>query len=308
MPNSSGRARGILWVPFTAMAFRFFEPATAPRPGPPGRAAVVAEQPREEHPRLAGRADGEDVHARLADLGLDQDLGFVGIPPPHGRGLPDLQPVIVQPQVDRPVGLAGDPQAVVAAEAQLGAPEPAAVRLGPQARGGGFAVDGEAPHRRADGARQRPVHEEQGRGRAEGIQVFGQERVEQAGRQGRAAQESPFPFRRDGHLAGLAGGQVDFEDGLHGRLEDLAGDFAGAADEIQHGRDVAHHHGHAAVDLQLAGHHGAHGVELARQDLDDVVVVGGQDEGGFEVTQARQDGHLAAGAVPQVEVIDTAFR
>ena len=61
----------------------------------------------------------------VADLLADDLLRLEGILAPEVGGIPDLDLVVVDPEVDGLLGLALDDQAVVAGELQLGTPVPA---------------------------------------------------------------------------------------------------------------------------------------------------------------------------------------
>ena len=79
----------------------------------------------EEDPVLAGQTDGGDRGVRLAQL-LADDLGALEGAQTHEMlRVPQLDLVVVDPQVDRLGGLAAEDHLVVAGVLQLGAEEPA---------------------------------------------------------------------------------------------------------------------------------------------------------------------------------------
>lgn len=72
---------------------------------------------------LSRRADACDADFLfVAQLAFDQSCGFAGILAPHVGGIADFGLVVVDPQIDRPVGPAGDDDAVIARAPQRGGP------------------------------------------------------------------------------------------------------------------------------------------------------------------------------------------
>ena len=81
----------------------------------------------------------------------------------------------------------------------------------------------------------------------------------------------------DGLAAPLPMAEVD------ANLDKLVRVLLGAAHKIQHSRNAAHHHRHIALYMQLAGHHGLHGMPIPFEDFYKIRIWRAERKGGVHL-------------------------
>jgi hypothetical protein len=107
-------------------------------PGPAVEVLELVHEGREAHPALAGDAALEDPHALVAQLRLDAVLDFARELAPVGRGIAELDRVVLDEDIDGRGRLAADDDAVPAGRAQLRPPPASRLALTVAPRQWGF--------------------------------------------------------------------------------------------------------------------------------------------------------------------------
>ena len=182
-------------------------------PGAARGAVQVVHDAGEADEILPGRADAGDDRVRHAEFRAQLFLRLPNRLAPQVRGIPDFDPVVVDPDVRRGFRLALQNEQVVAGEFHLGSPEAARVGGGDGVGERALGDDHVARAARRVRAGQRAGREDHLVVRAERVdgrvQFFGQ--IFDA--QPAAADVVPGPFRVERLLGDRSRGQVDAEDG-----------------------------------------------------------------------------------------------